>query len=306
MLALVRVIAAWFGHAGPTPPPDFLVVGLGRSGTSLLMAMLNAHPEISVVPDTGLLRLLLRCAVVGLATGRWARPRSGRVNGYERFSREIRRAAGEAGTVGEKTPVHIEFVPVASVLWPDTRFIEIRRDPRAVLASRKEAGWSRGRPVWRHLVAMKVHARLGRDMERRLGRDRYTTVRFEALLEAPAAELAKVSGFLGLVPADEMLDYQEPARHLVRDGEDWKMRILSPPDPSRGSAWKGNLTPFEEDAVRLVMANGTLPVSVWFSRAGALALIVRLASRLAGWVLMIATLLLLVPLADDRQAEDAS
>src|SRR5688572_26878619 len=37
------------------PPPMPVIVGVGRSGTTLLRLMLDSHPELAIPPETGFL-----------------------------------------------------------------------------------------------------------------------------------------------------------------------------------------------------------------------------------------------------------
>lgn len=69
-----------------------------------------------------------------------------------------------------------------------------------------------------------------------LGPDRYIEVRFEDLTAAPAAELARVTDFLGIPWAPQMLRYhhRSPAsilEHMPEDRQQAHANLRRPPDP---------------------------------------------------------------------------
>ena len=74
--------------------------------------------------------------------------------------------------VGDKDPRCIEFLPLLARHWPAAHVVHVIRDPRAVLASKKKAAWSRHRSVVTHVFANRVQLRAGRcDGQRLLARD---------------------------------------------------------------------------------------------------------------------------------------
>jgi hypothetical protein len=57
--------------------PAPFIVGVGRSGTTLLRMMLDAHPDLAIPPETGFLPEVPPVGVYGLA-GEWSIACSGR------------------------------------------------------------------------------------------------------------------------------------------------------------------------------------------------------------------------------------
>lgn len=162
-----------------------LVCGHPKSGTSLLLSLLDGHPEILAFPEeTKYFRAIharpeLRSAEALLAhtrLGRLGRERDGgtvsgrdlgRVDGAV-FERELARlleeeraprevlpavmlayaaARGQSPTTywAEKTPLHEHQLTTAVGLWPDLRAIYLLRDPRDVHASFLAKRRTRGR-----------------------------------------------------------------------------------------------------------------------------------------------------------------
>jgi len=152
--------------------PCFFIVGCPRSGTTLLRRMLDAHPLVAVPGEShfgaryvrkasrfggegepGTLEALLDdfCASRAFQSSKVSQ---------RLFREEARRQAGDpwaplgiwleafaeregASIVGEKTPSHALFVAELARAFPEARFILLRRDPRAVVASWAHVAWSK-------------------------------------------------------------------------------------------------------------------------------------------------------------------
>jgi hypothetical protein len=130
------------------------------------------------------------------------------------------------GVMGEKTPAHLDDVPVLEAWFPDARFIHTFRDPRGIYLSElrrlRQGRWGpKARLAWlpgwaldpwhaplqlvRTTLAWRRAARLHRQFEHRLG-ERYRLVRFEDLVADPEQVIRSVCEFVG-VPFDPgMLD----------------------------------------------------------------------------------------------------
>jgi hypothetical protein len=167
--------------AGALDSPIF-VVGPSRSGTTLVRSILNAHPAVSIAPETHYfddLRprlgaraqapladtdvrsveryfLALGDNVYGQETNpeqvtidagelrREALLLGGTADAYfEAFCRRRMRGLGKSRW-GEKTPRHVFRIVEMLGLWPEARVVCLVRDPRAVVASYRD--WKRGRP----------------------------------------------------------------------------------------------------------------------------------------------------------------
>lgn len=94
------------------------IVGCGHSGTSLLLALLDAHPKIYGVPDE---------------TKMFTRKLKYLENWISRIEKDLIRQK-KARWV-EKTPQHIHHIRHILQKWPQAKIIYIIRDPKDTVAS---------------------------------------------------------------------------------------------------------------------------------------------------------------------------
>lgn len=270
--------------------PIFLV-GCPRSGTTLLSAMLHAHPTLAMPPETRFLipvyrgraefgdlrveanrrRLAARITepmesmFTDLALDRSvvmdrivaAPPTIGSAAGT--VWREFARDRGKARW-GEKRPAYWRDLDVVLRLFPDAQVVHLMRDGRACVASLKQVGW------WREgvLGAMTTWVLAERQLRaagRRLPTDSYYRLRYEDLLADPQGELTRLCAFLGEEFDPAMLDRDGSARDIVQTRQRWHDRVKGDLDPARIEAWRTVLEPpelglFEAVAGRALTRNG--------------------------------------------------
>lgn len=216
--------------------PFLFVVGSGRSGTTLLRAMLDAHPDLTIPGESYFIEQMARRRDGFRRDGRFARdlfeaelfadlrfrawnlpPDAVRAEFDERPPVDIasavrgtyRAAAARMGKTrwGDKTPSYALCVPLLADLLPEAVFVHLVRDPRDVAASYARAGWGpRTMTAAGHAWRSRVVAAAGAG--RALGPGRYLEVRYEDLVGDPAAHLARICDLAALDYRPEMLDYE--------------------------------------------------------------------------------------------------
>lgn len=250
------------------------IVGVGRSGTSLLQSMFAGNPHVTMLPETSFFR---RYVAKGTLTASYLK------KGYHgvrftlendiRFKRlavdvdeivddvfsfgakksidlavyekilDIKRAG--KNVVGDKDPRAIEYLKLMHDSFADVHIINIIRDPRDVLASKKEAAWSSRRSAFWHILAARSQLSMGRKDGIRLG-GKYHEVIYEKLIHDPAGELQRLCVEIGLKYDDAMLDFSPRAGNLVaQDEREWKSKVMGPLIRDNHGAWKSVLTDFE-------------------------------------------------------------
>jgi hypothetical protein len=218
--------------------PPFFIVGADRSGTTLLLVMLDRHPDVAIPGEGHFIPILWR-----------QRDRYGtddRVEDVDRFlldlaafptfrywglsvesvRRELQteepltltraieaayrgyaRSKGKARW-GDKTPEYVDHIPLLAGLFPEARFVHMIRDPRDVALSSVALGKLHRHPATSaFLWSRKV--RRGMEAAGLLGTNRYHELHYEALLDDAERELRHLTDFLAL-PFDARMLAHDP------------------------------------------------------------------------------------------------
>jgi hypothetical protein len=213
--------------------PPIFVVGLHRSGTTWVFDMLSAHPEVGGVFESGMFSTNLGFAPL-FAADHWYQGQEERLASDRRFFgatfrlnqlidrdqllREVRDLSGrwlaralEDGDryLVEKTPQHLETMPIIAELFPGAGFIHVIRDGRDMVVSRQALArtWpglpSRTVNVGETASYWAAGVRSAREAARDAGL-RYTEVRYEQMRVAPEDGLRQLLEFCA-IPADDRL-----------------------------------------------------------------------------------------------------
>ena len=217
------------------------VVGVARSGTTLLRLMLDAHPELAIPHETHFLPAVLREPLRESDTSRerffelltgfptWEdlktpaealREELRRIepfdvrDGLRAFYRLYARTRGK-NRWGDKTPPYVLHIRAIHEALPEARFIHILRDGRDVAVSLRPLWFSPGESMealagtWvEHITQARAQA---------LGQPYYLEVRYEDLIADPVRELRRICGFVDLSYDARMLEYHRNARHRLEE-----------------------------------------------------------------------------------------
>lgn len=221
---------------GRDPAP--FVVGVPRSGTTLLRLMLDAHPQVAVPPETGFAPVVIKACRGGCAPGelvellvaqrRWGdfdiEPREllSRLGGRDQVTArkalrtfyEIYADHQRKPRWGDKTPPYAKHMELIAGALPEAAFIHLIRDGRDRALSWADAA---GKPllVERRARRWEQWIRTARDQAARV--DRYMEVRYEDLVADPERELRRVCGFVELEWDQAMLRHHERAEERLAE-----------------------------------------------------------------------------------------
>ena len=251
-------------------PHPFFVVGMGRSGTTLLRLMLHHHPRIAVpyessfltsyqeqadrfgdLQDDVRLRRLVDSILAEPNLRRWdhtfvpsdvigrvtARSVAGVVDAvYSDY------AAGKGkARWGDKSD-YLDRLHLVHQMFPDARFIHIIRDGRDVAQSVLRLPWGPG-DIVQAAEWWNEHLWVARRIGVVLGPSRYMEVRYEHLVQEPARELQRCCAFLGEDYSDQMLSYHRDSDAAIPEDRRVQHRGYDrPPDASRVHAWKREMS----------------------------------------------------------------
>jgi hypothetical protein len=246
--------------------------GCPRSGTTLLGAMLHAHPALAIPPETrffleayreqrafgDLREVENRRAVARWITGR----KKSRFRQLQLPTRATTRAivaapptigslsctvfsefaaAHGAQRWGDKRPYLVEQLPAVFRLVPDAQFIHIVRDARGCTASLKKLGWwGWGAPEalyrWRSSVLAGLRAR------RTYRPDQYIELRYEDLVADTESQLRRLCDWLQIEFVADMLRHEDTASLISKP---YHHRLSQPVDTTAVQAWRNELDPEE-------------------------------------------------------------
>jgi hypothetical protein len=215
------------GNADPLSALDagpIFVVGAARSGTTWVHDALRIHPLVGALFETELFQL--DTGMGGLfEPSKWAgRPQGvARLISRDELLAEGRAFAGRVLARGlqphhrylvEKTPGHVERMPVIAAAFPDARFIHVIRDGRDVCVSRRAAqqSWAKS---WRRLPGPLELARSAHTWDRLVGAGRagaaslpgrVLEVRYEELRRDPRSGYRRMLDFATIPYDDELIE----------------------------------------------------------------------------------------------------
>lgn len=261
------------------PKPIPFVVGVGRSGTTLLRFMLDSHPDMAVLPELNWLEVVIDDLDAPspdietikrkiLKTQSWpdldmdadaldkillspSRPLGGHLlrelhGGYmQRF---------EKTRSGSKTPKDVLRMPWLQRQLPEARFVHLIRDGRDVVLSRMSVWMSERSNIRKMTQYWKTHLEQGRKDAKEL--NHYMEIRYEDLVSDPESVLAQVCDFCELSLHPDQLKFYERSTERLDELKDIKHhRLISaqerrdmfaltrhPPTKARIGKWRSEMS----------------------------------------------------------------
>jgi hypothetical protein len=240
-----------------TDSPVF-IVGLSRSGTTLLSRMLDTHSEIAILPETWWFAVLDRLGCTMEFSDPWQtslflnevwknlnsnRDPAARVLARE-ASKEPRYVGPTAGVLekigrayanerhariwGEKTPAHALWLPHVRDLFPCARALLMVRDPRDVLVSYDDR-WNKGQRSTDYLIstaALLKYYLLHLLHRKGFPPEQVRCVKYESLTAQPSAELERICDFLGVDLEPSMLNFYQRRANVENEMAEGRHHVL--------------------------------------------------------------------------------
>lgn len=225
-----------------------LIIGVGRSGTSLIHSIISSHRNVSGIPETQLLRKILKSKIsflndpkktytkliektnivrLGLSEKKILEIISKSNSGYEFYWNIIEEFSGNnfEFTFCDKDPKLITCLKEIKALELPVKIIHIYRDPRAVINSRKRVAWTKVKNVSLHSIICNAQLKLVRTHRKGL---EIHQVCYEDLLINPEEQLRKICSFLELQFSEDLLNFTETSKKLNSKEEIWKTETEKP------------------------------------------------------------------------------
>jgi LPS sulfotransferase NodH len=232
-----------------------LLLGVRRSGTTLLRVVLDRSSELAIPDETYVvpqlarrhrspvdpsrfvddLRRLPHVAALGIDPDAVAtRLRPGLTTG-EAIAALFETYAAAQGKArwGDKTPLYMQHLPLLERLFPDALFVHLIRDgrdaavsylamPRGIVTET----WAHPRSAAGFACQWRTEVEDAQALGRRVGGDRYLEVRYERLAADPETTVREVCDFAELTFEQAMLDY---AGRVDLAGKPHQSRLAQPP-----------------------------------------------------------------------------
>lgn len=225
---------------GPMSRGPVFVVGMWRSGTSLLYALLNQHPQIGLMYESDF-PLLSSLFVLPRKSSSWIRkvdswngaltrhkidaaaiPEDtvGLPNAFRAVAQQYAKKKG-ATIWGCKSPNYYDCMNPLADWFPDAKFIVIWRDPadvcRSILRAAEKSPWF-ARPGMDLRALLGCH-RMKQEADALVGRGAAIhQLQYDDLVRAPDAALAAICKFIG-IPFDPRMNSLEGAdRSAIYNG----------------------------------------------------------------------------------------
>ena len=232
-----------------------ILLGVSRSGTTLLRVILDRSPGIAIPDESFFVPLLARrhgrtidaehflddVARIptirdwGVSPGEVAgRVRSGMQTGeaiatiYESYA-----AAARKPRWGDKTPMYMRHLTLLEEHFPDAQYVHLIRDGRDAAASFLQMPEGTFTRTWAHPRTPAQFACLwrkevgdARALGRRVGEARYHEVRYEELVADPESVVRGICAFAAIAYEAAMLDYVGAVDVSAKPHQ---QRLLTPP-----------------------------------------------------------------------------
>jgi len=239
------------------------IVGVPRSGTTLFAAHIDRHSRIAVPPETQYFVGVLPCG----------RP-SGKHGGHDYLITELfknwrildlgidkddvlelfkkykpnyknlLRATLESYTIkerkfrsAEKSPMHLDYVPLILYWYPSAKIICIVRDGRDVVLSLMKVPWHKRKSLAAFSAMWNFYINLIKKYIEKF-KDSFYVLKYEDFILSPEYELTKVCEFIGENFEYQQLDYKLNSMVVTHREENWKKKALTIIDTSRKEAWR--------------------------------------------------------------------
>lgn len=228
------------------------IVGLPRSGTTLLSQIVNASRELYIGPETHLLQLFHRLALKKSLSSKerntimqklFSPDKNPFFYLYELTAKELAHLQEKACNVdnlfdllafmaqtyaqrkslnrwGEKTPGHYLFAEELLARFPQCRVINVIRDPRDVYLSYSKVPWGTSNP-YNLVLRFRKNVAIAQQLK---DHARFTNVHYEDLIRKPEYEVKRLAHFINIRYSHKLIHNFNSQQHanFNKEKEYWK------------------------------------------------------------------------------------
>jgi len=210
------------------------IVGIGRSGTSLLQTILNRHSQIGSSQETAFVRDFIiknrkihekdlinsKLKRLNICKKNLVMPISS-IEFYDKYVNST-----NALFFLDKDPRLIESIKSLKKIFPNSKVICIYRNPLDVIHSKINAEWSKKNSIYKNILISAIQHKLFKKSSAFC-----LTLKYEDLVINPKAEVRKIIDYLKINFEENILTPKYIDERLVANEEmQWKANTLKPID----------------------------------------------------------------------------
>ncbi|NIV31316.1 MAG: hypothetical protein GWN58_18020 [Anaerolineae bacterium] len=259
------------------------IVGVHRSGTTLLRYMLGSHSLIYIPPESDFIPYFFSRDPGGELSGeqvasnlrtiferyRFVKEWQGDPPDPAQFARSLpdrtpasfldalySAYARQYGAVrwGDKTPIYASYIDLIHEIFPGAQFLHIIRDGRDAALSMLDK-YERDEFHVDIFFAARNWVRRIRSAQAagsRIGPKLYYELRYESLIDDPETELRAVCAFLGESFEPGMIEYHQTARERIPADSHFFSNVRNPLSRQRVGRWRQGLDVADQRLVQYV------------------------------------------------------
>lgn len=240
-------------HLRPIP---IFIIGMPRSGTTLVEQILGSHAEVHACGELPFIRRLIQDWPDGPGQGKPYPHRLGEMEGEsldelgEAYLRKVRQLSSERTWAIDKMPYNFEYLGLISRILPQSRIIHCRRDPMDTCVSNYTTLFNgdamafsydlRGLAGY-HALYDDLMAHWARTLELPI-----LELRYEALVEHQETESRRLLDFCGLTWDERVLRFHEHKRPVLTASSTQVRQPLYRTGVGRWRRFGGALNPLEK------------------------------------------------------------
>ncbi len=269
-----------------TSSPPFFIIGVHRSGTTLLRFMLSSHPRLYVPPESDFIPRFFRKAPqeelspqqvrryleIIFTRYRFVEEWQGSPPDHQAFYAQMQPCTpagfldalygayarqNNAQRWGDKTPIYAGYVPTLHAIFPQAQFIHILRDPFDAAISLLEKYAKREFHIDIYYAARNWVRRIQavRAAAQHLPTAQYLEIRYESLVQAPQATLETICAFLGEDFTPQMLAQHRLAQERVAPDSHFFANVRQPVNTKSVGRGRRDLSKADKRLIQHVAGN---------------------------------------------------
>jgi hypothetical protein len=275
-------------NSAPLSCNPFFIIGSGRSGNTLLRAILTSHSKISIPPESYVIAAVARKYqtlnylswkdLVEVIIGEFeAKPQflSWEINFAPLYGSLLNLKKNEKSLAtiidkiycyygeqkfgslelwGDKTPLNTLNLSWLDRIFKKAKYIHIIRDGRDVVHSYLNMGRFSciEDACWRWNKSIELATAFGKHK----GHDRYMEIRYENFVIQAETEIKKICSYLNIDYEEEMFLYHQKIENLGDTKQAHHTNLKKPVNPDSIGKWKKNLSSSQKiDVQRLLKDN---------------------------------------------------